>query len=186
MRALTPQEKRTIRLASIGIVCYLVLFFGLSGFNKLRARKADYDSLVSRAERMKNEIEPYQTKALIVAKLMDSFQMDPMHLSRTTLVTQASSAIQKAATSGGIQLGPLRESPNRSSGKELSTIQLEANGPLPAILNFVGRFESLGFPLVIDTLQINSDPQRPGMIKLSLTIQILDFDKWKSTEVPHA
>jgi len=34
-------------------------------------------------------------------------------------------------------------------------------------------------PLIIDSLQFGSEPNRPGQVKANLTIVILDFDQWK-------
>ena len=115
---------------------------------------------------------------------MESFRLDPSKLNRESLMAQASAAIQTAALGGGVQLGPVRESPGRPSSKELGSIQLEAAGPVPALLKFVQQTHSLGYPLVIDTMQIGSEPTRPGQLKLNLTILILDFDQWKP-EKPH-
>jgi hypothetical protein len=185
MRAPTAQEKRTLRLAAFGISIYLVLFFGFMGFKKLETRRVQYKELQAKAQRLKFEIAPYQDKAAATRKLMETYQMDPSRLVRSNLVSEASAAIQKAATGNGIQLGPIRETLSRTAGKELSVIQLEASGPPAAILNLLGRFDSLGFPLVIDTAQINADPKKPGMIKLGVTILLLDFDQWKK-EAPHA
>ena len=46
--------------------------------------------------------------------------------------------------------------------------------------------QTLGYPLILDSVQISSDPMRPGMIKLNLTIIILDFEQWKSEETRNA
>jgi hypothetical protein len=185
MRALNQREKRTVQIAAVGVVVYLLVFFGAGGLGKLRARRAAYDALVAEAGSVKAQIAPYKDKAAAASKLMESFHIDPARLCRTSLVTEVSVALQKAAT-GGIQLGPIRETPNRSAGKEISSIQFEATGPLPPLLNLLAGIDTLGFPLVIDNVQIGGDPQRPGPLKLTLTILILDFDKWKTAEVPHA
>jgi hypothetical protein len=115
-------------------------------------------------------------------KLKENFHIDPAKLSKATLVAEASAAIQKAATSGGIQLGPVRESPARASAKELASMQLEGMGPPPAILGLLHRLTTLGYPFVIDTVQVNPETTRPGMLKVNLTIVILDFDQWKKEE----
>ena len=100
-------------------------------------------------------------------------------------MADASAAIQKAATTGGIKLGPVRESPARASNKELASMQLEGIGPVAGVLGLLSRLESLGYPLVVDTVQITPQNQ-PGSVKLSLTIVILDFDQWKNEKVPNA
>ena len=111
--------------------------------------------------------------------------MDPAKLSRTSVVAEASAAIQKAAMGGGIQLGPVRESPARPSSKELASMQIEGMGPVPAVMGMLSRLESVGYPLIIDSVQLTSD-MRPGQLKVSLTILILDFEQWKKEGPPHA
>jgi hypothetical protein len=43
--------------------------------------------------------------------------------------------------------------------------------------------ETLGYPLILDSVQINPDATKPGMVKLNLTIVILDFEQWKNEEM---
>ena len=112
--------------------------------------------------------------------------MDPAKLDRSAIVAGASSAIQKAAAGGGFQLGPIRETPTRGSGRELASIQFEGSGPVKAAAGLLHSLKTLGYPLVIDSAQFTSDPTRPGQLKLKLTVVILDFDQWKNEEAPHA
>ena len=51
---------------------------------------------------------------------------------------------------------------------------------------FLQRLPTLGFPLLVDSVQISSDPMRPGMMKLNITVIVLDFDQWKNQEASHA
>ena len=142
--------------------------------------------MILEAKNLRDELRPYETKALMATKLMEGFQMDPTRLTRATVVAEASAAIQKAAMSGGIQLGPIRESPARSAAKELTSIQLDGSGQVQAIMSFLNRFESLGYPLILDSVQIMPDAQKPSMVKVHLTIVIMDFEQWKAEEHPHA
>jgi hypothetical protein len=111
--------------------------------------------------------------------------MDPAKLSNASLVADASAAIQKAATTGGVQLGPIRETRARASSKELTTMQLEGSGPVTAIVTFLHRLESVGYPLIVDSVQLNPEASKPGMVKVTLTITILDFEQWKKEEAPN-
>jgi len=185
MANLTEREKRTVRLAAAGIAVYLVLFFGMRGWKSLETRRSEYQQLSIDAQRLRRDLQPYENRILLAQKLKETFRMDPAKLSKPSLVAEASLAIQKAAGSIKVQLGQVRESAARASARELVSMQLEGTGPIPAVMTFLHRLETLGFPLIIDSLQINGDP-RPGMIKLSLTIIILDFDQWKKEEVPNA
>ena len=185
MRTLTPHEKRTVRFGAAVIVIYLLLFGGVKVWKYFARCRADYQQLVSQADRLKQEVRLYDDRVLVVKKLMESLRLDPAKLSRTSVVAEASSAIQKAALSGGVQVGPVRESPARPSSKELASVQLEGTGPVPAVMGLLNRLESVGFPLIIDAVQLTPD-MRPGQLKVNLTILILDFDQWTKEGAPHA
>ncbi len=179
MRSLTPHEKRTMRIAAVVLGAFLVLLCGQKAWKFLHARRTEYALLVKEAQSLRDEIKPYESKVAVISKLMESFHMDPAKLSRASLVADASAAIQKAAAGGGVQLGPIRESPAHATGKELATMQLEGAGQVTAILSFLHRLETVGFPLIVESVQLNAETSKPGMVKLSLTISILDFEQWK-------
>ena len=186
MPALTQREKRTVRFAAVAIAIYLVLFFGMQGWKRLEASRAEYQKLVQDAQKLRQEVQPYENKALLAEKLKGNFHIDLSTLAKTSLVAQASAAIQQAAQAGGVQLGPIRESAARTSSKELVSMQLEGFGPVPAVTALLHRLEVLGYPLILDSVQVSSDPTKPNMVKLSLTIVILDFDQWKNEEKRNA
>jgi hypothetical protein len=186
MKPLTVRDKRTIRLGAMAAAVYLALFFGWKGWGFFQTRRADYEARLAEARAVRQEIESYQDKALVVKKLMEDFHLDPARLKRATLVAETSAALQKACA-GGIQAGPIRESAGRSSLREAATIQFEATGPVPAIMAMLHNLQSLGYPIVIDTLQLTADPRNPSALKASMTILVLDFDAWKKKEgAPHA
>jgi hypothetical protein len=179
LRALTDREKRTIRIAGIGMAIYLTLFGGVQVWSFLSKQRSDYLKLVGEARAFKQELQVYELKTQTLKKLMESFHLDPAKLNKVSVVAEASAAIQRAAMTGGVGLGPIRESPARPSSRELASVQLEAMGQVPMLMAFVHRLESLGYPLVLDAVQVTADSKQPGMVKLSLTIVILDFDQWK-------
>ena len=180
MRTLTDRERRTLRFGGIGIAVYLVLFFGLQAWKFAERRRADYRRLQLEATTLNDKLAGYDEKVRMTKDLMEAFRMDPGKLSRTSLVAQASAAIQQAAMQGGVQLGPVRETPSRGSGKELTGMQLEGMGPAPSILRFLETLGTLGYPLVTDTIQFGIAPMGPGQVKVSLTLLILDFEQWKA------
>ena len=185
MRALTPHEKRTVRIGGTAIAIYLLLFGGFQLWKYFARVRTDYQQLIGQADRLKQEVQLYNDRAEVLKKLMDTLRLDPAKLSRTSLVAEASAAIQKAAASGGIQVGPIRESPARLSSKEIASVQMEGTGPVPAVMGLLSRLESVGFPLVIDSVQLTPD-MRPGQLKVNLTILILDFEQWTKEGAPHA
>jgi hypothetical protein len=186
MRTLTDHEKRTIRLASVVLVLGLLLAGGLWSGKRLQARLAAYRALLHEAQDVRDEIDRYQDKALVAQKLMDNFHLDPMTLARTSLVAQASAAIQKASTDAGVAPGAIRESPAHGTSKEAASIQFEGTGPVPAIMALLYQLERAGCPLIIDSVRITPDSRRPGALKLNLTIVVLDFEQWKAEGQPDA
>ena len=147
---------------------------------------AAYLKLAAEAQELKQESNVYPDRVAMVKKLMDDFQLDPATLVKGSVMAEASAAIQKAANSGGVKPGPIRESPGKTSKKELGTIQFEGAGPVAAVMSLLHRLPLLGYPLVIDSVQITSDPMRPDQIKVNVSINVLDFDQWRETEAPHA
>ena len=186
MRALSLREKRTIRIGGIGVLLYLLAYGGMNLVQALEKKRADYQHLLQEAQSLKRETQLYEDKALALKKMMEAFNLDPARLSSTTAVAQASAAIQRVAMSRGVMVGAVRETPARSGAKELASIQMETFGPVPAITTFLNRLESVGYPLVIENVQFTQEAARPGLLKLSLTLVILDFEQWKKAEAPNA
>jgi hypothetical protein len=185
MRPLSPQETRTIRLATVGISLYLLIFFGARGWKSVTSGGGDYRRMMEDAQLLRDEVRTYENKAELLDKLMRKSNLDPAKLKAITVAAEANAAIQKAATGGGIALGPIRESQGSASTKELASIQVEGQGPVPAVMAFLHRLDTLGYPLVIDSLQLTPQQMPPGNLKFNMTIIILDFEQWKKPEAAH-
>ena len=185
MRTLTDYEKRSIRRAIIGIAIYLVLFSGFKMWQYLHRQRAEYLRLVANAKDLKLKAQKYQERADVVKKMMEDYHLDPAKLSRETIVNEASSAIQKAAAGSGVAVGAVRESASRGNGDEIATMQFEGSGQVQAVTGFLNRMQTLGYPLIIDSVQMTTGPQ-PGMMKLSFSIVILNYENWKNPEATHA
>jgi hypothetical protein len=185
MRPITDYEKRSMRRAIIGIALYLVLFCGFKMWQYLHHQRAEYVQLVADAKDLKLKMEKYQERAEVVKRMMEDYHLDPAKLSRETIVAEASSAIQKAAAGSGVQVGAVRESASRGNGDELASMQFEGSGQVAAVTGFLNRMQTLGYPLIIDSVQMTSGPQ-PGVMKLSLTVVILNYENWKNPEAIHA
>jgi hypothetical protein len=187
MRPLNDREKRTVRIGGLSIAIYLVLFFGLQVWKQAQRQRDAYRQLLRDATALREKLTVYADKASVTGDLMEQFKFDPAKISRATLVAEATAAIHQSALSGGMQLGPIRETPARAAARELSAVQLEGMGPVPAVLRFLETVGNLGFPLVADSLQLSPAPGGPGMVKMTVTLVILDFDQWKANqEKPHA
>lgn len=190
MPSLTAREKRTIRYATAGLAIYLALFGGVKFWKFLDHRRADYLQEVAETSRLKSEVKTDTYNAAMVKQMMDDFHLEPATLSTNSVVAGASAAIQKAITSGGLKPGPIRESAGRSSKKEIASIQFESTGPVEGTISLINRLPLLGYPIIIDSLQITADPMRPGQIKLAATVLVLDYqdwiNEWQKGASPHA
>jgi hypothetical protein len=186
MRPLTQREERTIRFSGIGVGIYLALFCAFHVWKFFEHERLDYKDMVEQAHDLKNQIEPYQTKIMVVQKLMTDYHLDPAKLSEASVVAQASAAIQDEANADGIALGAIHESPAQSTDLELASIHLQGSGPVKAMLAFLDRLQRLGYPLIIDSVQVTPNMMQPGQVKFDLTIAILDFEQWKKPEAAHA
>jgi hypothetical protein len=175
---LTEKDKRTIRVGGIALAIYLVLFFGFRSWKNLEKTRSEYQQLVRKVEREQLETRRQENEILLFEKLSDSYQLDPRKLSNETLVAEASAAIQNAARQGGFALTSVRET-QRATGRELSTLQLDGMGPLPAALNLLHTLQTLGYPIVIDSLQVTQEASKPGMLKVNLILVILNFEQWQ-------
>lgn len=181
MRPLNNREKRTLRIGGLVVAVYLAGFVLLQAWKIGQGRRAEYQRMVREYALLSEKVAIHQEKAKVAGELMEEMRMDPMSLSRTTLVAAATAAIHQSAMKGGIQLGPVRETPSSAGARELSAVQLEAVGPVPAILSFLQGIGTLGFPLIADSVQFTAE-QRPGQVKMNVTIVLLDFAQWKTSE----
>lgn len=195
---MTERDQKTVKIGAALAVVYLACFYGPTLWRRLDRTRADYLALVHQADQIRQELAPYERRGADLQRLMTTFKLDPARLNRATVVADASAAIQKSAA-GGVQLGPIRESAGRTTAKELASIQLEASGQVTAVMAFLHRLNTLGYPLVVESVQISAGGAgggrpgmmmggpgmggAPGMIKLSLVITILDYEQWKAAEV---
>lgn len=186
MRPLTPSEKRTVRLGAAALGLCLLVSAVFQGGKLLERHRSQYGALLSQAQELRREIKLYNDKASAAQKLVDTYKLDPMKLRKATEVAEASAAIQKAIASSGVGVGPVRESSARPANKELATVQVECTGPVPSVTGMLKRLETVGYPLIIQTVQLTPLPNPPGMMKVNLTIVILDFEQWKKEGSPNA
>jgi hypothetical protein len=183
---ISDKDKRTLRLGGTVLAIYLVLFFGLKGWKSLEKRRTEFQQLVRKVEREQLETRRQENDVLLFEKLVDSYKLDPRKLPKETLVAEASAAIQNAARQGGFQFTSVREAAGQSGGRQLSTIQLDGMGPVPAALNLIHTLRTLGYPVVIDSLQLAQEASKPGMLKMNLVLVILNFEQWQKGSGPNA
>ena len=186
MQNISARDKRILRIASIGIVVYLAFFFAITGWKRIERRRMAFTEMLASAKKVRQEVLTAENKILLKRKLEENFGINLTNLLKSTALTaQTSAAIQTAARNGGLQLGPVRESAARPATRELTSIQLEGTGPVPAVMAFFHSLETMGYPILIDSLQLTPGNQ-PGMLKVSVTLTLLDFEAWKNPEAPRA
>src|ERR1700744_5084474 len=139
---MTERDQRILRYAAIGIAIYLVLFFGRQVLEKQRT---EYRKLVAEAQDLREKNRPYADRVELVKKMMDDFHLDPAKLNKASVVADASAAIQNAARSGGVGLGPIRESATSGASKQVATIQIEGSGQIASVLGFLSNLDRIGF-----------------------------------------
>ncbi len=186
MRSLSASEKRTIRLAAIVLAVGFLLLGGQRVWKFFAQQRATYVNLLQEVKQRRAELKPYPGRVQDIQTMMEKFHMDPNTLSRTSVVADASAAILKAATAGQVALGPIRETAARSTGKELATMQLDCSGKIASVLAFIHKFDSIGYPIIVDSVQLTPEPMKPGMLKAHVALIILDFEQWKGEGQPHA
>ncbi len=181
-RPITEKDKRTIRLAAIGVCIYLALFYGPAARNYLVGKREAYDALLQQERELRDLIKPYESRRETAETLMEHFQMDPAKLKHNSVLAEANAAIQMAAASEGVGVGPVRESVGRPSAKEAGTIQFEGGGSITSVLSLLHHLERVGYPVVIDTIQFAPSGGMPSGLKVTVTLIVFDFDEWKPKE----
>lgn len=161
---------------------YLAGFYGLRGVQHLESKLAEYREVSLLAEELNVQVLREKSKSQRLEKLVSAWRIDLQGLGRKTLVGEALAALQSSAQAGGVQLGPLKELPGRSSARELSLLQLEGTGPTGGILQFLNGLSTLGYPLVVDSLQLKTAGKEPGQVSFSLSVAVLDSSGWKKEE----
>ena len=73
-----------------------------------------------------------------------------------------------------------RQSAFGDPARELATIQFDGTGPLAAALGLIQRVQTLGYPVVIDSLQITPDGSKPGTLKLKVCPKTVELYELRS------
>lgn len=178
MRALNDREKRTIRIAGVLLVLYLVVFYGIDGLNALEAKRDEYRQLGIEAENLNGEVLAELKKRRRLQKLRNVWKVDLEKLDPQTVVSEVRDAIQKAAGQCGVGLGASQEVGRRASAKELQVVQIKGAGTTDGVMKFLYRLRTLGYPLAVDRLQLKPVAGKPGQMTVSMSVAILNFTPW--------
>ena len=176
---MSERDKKLIRFTSIGLGIYLVIFFGFELLAKAEEARRSYKALVSEARNFNDMLKPYETRILLLEKLRKDLNVEPGGLDSETLVADVSAAIQEAAGQCGLGLGPLQESPSRATGATLTTMRLSGEGQIESIIKFVHAAPRLGFPILIETLNVSGDESSGAQRRFDMELRVLDYKNWK-------
>ena len=182
VKKFNPREKRTLRRASGLLIVYLVAFFGWKVLGFLETKRGDYAEAKLSLLNVTSDILREQEKAKRLERLKENFKFDPKELSAETAVGEARAKIMHAAATCGVGVTKSREIQMQVSTKELGTIQIDGSGATLAVLRLLHGLKGLGYPLLIDRLQLDPMPKKPGIVHLALTVTLLNFEGWKPEE----
>ncbi len=183
---ISEKDKRTIRWASIGIIIYLLVFYGGLGIKKLKTRSADYQELSKKAAQLKVDLQNYETEMIRLQKLKRSFNFNPSSEFEETLVSEVSAAIQESAKRNRIKLKFINESGARPSSAIRASMRMEGEGAMTSVIRFLDGMGRLGFPLFVESVQIEGGGRRPGQLQFNLEALILDYNAFKASEDDNA
>lgn len=173
---MNDREKRLVIITAIGLSVYLILFFGKDFIGGLEKNRIDYLKMEKSVKEGVVKLRPYSDRSLLLEKLRQKMNLEVRNQDPEKLVALTSLAIQQTAKTSGINIGPLRE----SRGTGISSLKFEANGKYESMVKFMRGIATSGYPVIIDSMQMNMDPSKKGTVKLNLSIGIIDFNKYKA------
>lgn len=176
--SLTDRDRRLVRWTAIGLGIYLVLFFGFKGWRRAEAARLEYGRLVTQAETIATRVRPYENRALLIEKLRGQLNCHRSDQTDEQLIANANAAVQTAARESGVKILSIRESGGRVSARELASMRISGAGNVQGLLTLLSRFDSMNLPLIVDSIQVESDAKKPGALKLTFHVVIVDATAW--------
>jgi hypothetical protein len=187
MRTLSEREKRTIRIGAVLVAGYLAIFYGSKGVRILEEKLAAYRSRVQEADDLKVAVLRETNKGVALRKLRESLRVRPEELREETVVGDASAAIGKAAQAAGIQLGPTKETrASAARAMEIASIGIEGQGSISSAIGFIHGLREIGFPIMMDSVQLKASPGGVGQVAISMNIVVLNYAAWQPPEKSRA
>ncbi|MFQ5653459.1 MAG: hypothetical protein ACE5GW_01855 [Planctomycetota bacterium] len=180
MRALTDREKRTIRITAMLLAAYLVLFYGIRLWRFLEGTRVEHARLELAAESLSLDLLRELKEERRLRELKEAWRIDLDHLREETVVSAAREAIESSANKHGVGISTSKESQGRAASGDLRVFQLEGSGKTQAVMEFLHSLRSLGYPLVVNRLAIGTKGMKPGEMRLSLNVNVLNFKAWKA------
>jgi hypothetical protein len=182
LNKLSDREKRTIRIAAIGLGAYLVLFIGHKTYSALESERTAYQTLQQESDAVDIRWLKEQKKRARLEALRDHWQLDVDRLALDTVVGDARVAIEKAAKTCRVGLGFARESPGRARAHVLAVFQLSGSGKTDAVAKFFDQISRTGYPVLLDTIHLKTTTKQPGKVTFSFSVSLIDYLNWTAPE----
>ncbi len=177
--SMSEKDKRTLIGGAVIIVVYLSLFYGSSLLGLIEGDRQAYFKKLDEAQQMGELFRSYETKVMKIEKLRDRFQLEVHEINHSNLVGNVGRSIQDLVKKSGYKMGQIREVPGSGGKGVAATLQMEGEGPMKSLMPLLHRFQSTGYPLLIDSFNIRSDKRKPGQLQWSADVIILDYQLWK-------
>lgn len=173
---MTQSEKKLVQITAIGLGLYLVFFFGAGSLKKYENQLAEHHKKQRTIRDLNLKLKPYGNRVLLLEKLRKEMNLEVRFLDIPDFGALASEAIQRCARSHSVNIGPFRES-TAATG---TSIRFEASGQGASIHKFIKGVTTSGYPVLIESLQVQTMDGKPGQLKLSINLLVLNFKSWKS------
>ncbi len=179
MAKLNAREQRIVKWALVLVPLYLLLFYGLAGVRALEEQRKEFGNIQLEAEEVELRITKEAKKYKRLKRMREEWSLHLKELNTATLVTSAREAVQSAASKCGVGLGNSQEMGRGNNNDLLRVIQMQGSGKTEAVLRFLYLCPRLGYPLLLDNLQIKGVPGKPGRLTLTFSLAIVNTDRWK-------
>ena len=184
--SMSQKDKRTLLIGGAFIVIYLSLFYGNKLLGLFEGERRAYFEKFEEAQQLGDLFKSYETRVMKIEKLRDQYNLNVKTLESTNLVGNAGRAIQDLVKNSQYKMGQIREVAGRGGQGVAATLQIEGTGPLKSLMPLLHRFQTTGYPLIVDSLTIRSDKRKPGEVQWSAEVMLLNYQQWKKQGGPNA
>lgn len=174
--ALNQREKRTVRLASILVGAYLIIFGGLQLRGYLGEKGEELTALRQELAELESASDRRDLDRRRVLRLERElgFSAESSKASSGGRVAATTAEIERLARQLEIDLGPHGELSSRLGSGELARLDIQATGSLGSLSRFLKGVESSGHPVVVRRMDLRRLDGAPGRASLTMSLGVLD------------
>jgi hypothetical protein len=177
--SMSQKDKRTLLIGGIFIIVYLGFFYGNKLLGLFEGERRAYFDQFEEAQQLGDLFKSYETRVMKIEKLREQYSLNVRTLEATNLIGNAGRAIQDLVKNSGYKMGQIREVASRGGQGIAATLQLEGTGPLKSLMPLLHRFQTTGYPLIVDSFTVRAEKRKPGEVQWSAEVILLDYQKWK-------